>query len=383
MGTRDGQVDVVDHEAIFTAVLDVLPTAVLVLSVNGETARSLVVNRAFAARYDVKPDVAGRPPDELLAPATAALLEAAARRAHHTGEALTYEDVAETDGRPVQATVVPLAGPRGFVVWMADDRREQSIPLESAANVSVAELVEESSRLEEANAELSRSNADLADFAYVASHDLTEPLRMVASHLDFVRARCAAGLDEQAMRSIDFAIEGAERMRALVDALLELAQVTTRPVRVAPVPLEAAVADALADLGGALDEVGARVTVGKLPVVYGDRKTLTTVFANLLANAVKFRSDRPLEIEVSATRADGKWRIAVADNGIGILPEHRAQVFEMFRRLQPRSQHPGTGMGLAICRRVVERHGGEIAVATNEGGGAVFSLTLPAREESS
>jgi signal transduction histidine kinase len=375
MGTCDGRLADVDHQAVSAAVLDALPTVVLVLSVEGETPRCVMANRAFAARYGVEDDVSGRPPDSVLAPATAALLEAAAGRALHTGEPLTYTDVAGVGSPTLDATVAPLPGFPGLVAWTAVERAEP--PSEGS---TMAVLVEESTRLGEANAELSRSNADLADFAYVASHDLTEPLRMVASHLDFVRSRCAESLDDQAMRSIDFAVEGAARMRALVDALLELAQVTTQPVQPVPVPLDRIVADALADLEGAIEEAGAQVVVGELPVVHADRKTLTTVFANVVGNAVKFRSEKPPRIEIRASRTEDAWLVEVLDNGIGIPPEHRSQVFEMFRRLQPRSQHPGTGMGLAICRRVVERHGGRIMVDANDGGGSAFRFTLPIRE---
>ncbi|MDQ3756756.1 MAG: ATP-binding protein [Actinomycetota bacterium] len=353
---------------------DTIETPVLVVSVQGGDCRCVAANRAFAQRYLDGGQVEGKRPAEALPPTTAALLEAAAVRAVDTGNPSTYIDVADLDS-PSEMTVTPLPGTGGLVAWTAVERPLAAGPGHDAA------FDRQAHDMEEANAELSRSNTDLAEFAYVASHDLTEPLRMVASHLDFLRARCGDRLDEQSMRSLAFAVEGAERMRALVDALLELAQVTTQPVMRARVPLAEVVDDVLADLDSVVRGADARISVGELPVVRGDRKTLTSLMGNLVANAVKFRSEARPEVRIEAEHTGQGWCVRVRDNGVGIRAEHRAQIFEMFRRLQPRSKYAGTGIGLAICRRVVERHGGQIAVEPNPEGGSVFAFTLPDTEE--
>jgi signal transduction histidine kinase len=230
----------------------------------------------------------------------------------------------------------------------------------------------------DARRELERSNADLEAFAYVASHDLSEPLRTVAGFVSLLERRYAGALDARAREFIRFAVDGVERMQAMIDDLLLYARAGTIDLRREEVALADVVAAALRDLEGAQARRGASVEVGDLPVVRADPGQLQRVFQNLLANAIKFTAPGIApRVAVSGHRADGTWEIAVADNGIGIDLAQAERVFEMFARLHGRTQYGGTGLGLAISRRIVERHGGRLWFEPNPSGGSVFRLTLP------
>jgi signal transduction histidine kinase len=230
----------------------------------------------------------------------------------------------------------------------------------------------------DARVELERSNADLEAFAYVASHDLSEPLRSVGGFVSLLERRYASSLDARAREFIRFAVEGVERMQAMIDDLLLYAGAGTVDLRRDEVALADVVAAALHDLETAQAERGARVEVGDLPVVRADAGQLQRVFQNLLANAMKFTAPGVApRVAVSGRQADGTWEIAVADNGIGIDPDQAERVFEMFARLHGRARYGGTGLGLAISRRIVERHGGRLWFEPNPSGGSVFRLTLP------
>ena len=225
---------------------------------------------------------------------------------------------------------------------------------------------------------LERSNAELAQFAYVASHDLSEPLRMVSSYLQLLRRRYHGQIDEDADEFIDFAVEGANRMRALIEDLLAYSR-AGRGADPRPVDLNHVMADVLSSLAAAVADARARVQVDPLPIVLGDRVALVQLMQNLVANALKFSSGPGAHVWVSA-QPDGvaTWELAVADDGIGIDPRHRDRVFKMFQRLHDRESFEGTGIGLAICRKLVERQGGRIWAEGRGGGGTVFRFTLPA-----
>lgn len=233
------------------------------------------------------------------------------------------------------------------------------------------------SALELRETEIKRSNAELEQFAYAASHDLQEPLRAVSSYSDLLRRRYGSQLDERAEKYIDNIAAGAARMRALINDLLAYSRITTRGAAFAPVDCEAALGTALANLNTAIGETGATVTHDPLPHVHGDAAQLARIFQNLIANAIKFHGERPPEIHVSAMRETGIWRFSVRDNGIGIETEARERIFRIFQRLHTRGSYPGTGIGLAICARTVERHGGQIWVESEPGQGATFFFTLP------
>jgi PAS domain S-box-containing protein len=225
---------------------------------------------------------------------------------------------------------------------------------------------------------LQASNAELEQFAYVSSHDLQEPLRMVASYTQLLADRYGDKLDGDAKEFIGFAVDGAKRMQHLISDLLEFSRVRTRGEDFRPVALGDLVAGVCKDLEGAVAEAGAVITPEDLPTVQGDAAQLARLFQNLIGNAIKFRDDEPPRIHIGAARDQGEWVVSVSDNGIGIAPEHRDRVFVIFQRLHSRSKFSGTGIGLAIAKRIVERHGGRIWVEPASPKGSTFRFTLPA-----
>lgn len=231
---------------------------------------------------------------------------------------------------------------------------------------------------EEAIKALKRSNEDLKQFAYVASHDLQEPLRMVASYTQLLAERYDGQLDEKAHKFIHYAVDGAARMQTLIRDLLAFSRVETRAKGFKPVDCHRILGIAIANLKTVIDETGTLVTTGDLPNVRADESQLTQVFQNLISNGIKFReaSTTP-RIRVSAERTEDRWRFAVQDNGIGIDSRYTERVFAIFQRLHTRHEYPGTGIGLAICKRIVQRHGGRIWFESSPGKGTTFYFTLP------
>jgi PAS domain S-box-containing protein len=228
----------------------------------------------------------------------------------------------------------------------------------------------------EAEEELRRSNEELERFAYVASHDLQEPLRTVASYVQLLQRRYQAQLGGDAAEFIDFAVGGVRRMQHLIEDLLAFSRVGTRGAPLVPTESEAALRAAMTNLQAAIEEAGATVTHVPLPQVMGDATQLEQVFMNLLGNALKFRGPRPAVIDVTAARQGRYWTFAIRDNGIGIAPEYYDRIFVIFQRLHARDEYSGTGVGLAICKKIVERHGGRIWVESGLGEGTTFSFTL-------
>jgi light-regulated signal transduction histidine kinase (bacteriophytochrome) len=238
--------------------------------------------------------------------------------------------------------------------------------------------------LEARAGDLERSNAELEQFAYVASHDLSEPLRMVSSYLQLLRRRYHGRLDADADEFIDFAVGGAGRMRSLIDDLLTYSRTGRVDRPLAPVATAEVARRVADDLRGPDAGLAPVVRIGELPTVMGDAQQLGQLFQNLIGNALKFvPEDRTPEVSVSAERDDTQWVFAVEDNGIGIDPAHAERIFRMFQRLHSRDEYPGTGIGLAIAKKVVERHGGTISAAPRPEGGSRFSFTLPAVREQS
>lgn len=224
--------------------------------------------------------------------------------------------------------------------------------------------------------ELARSNAELEQFAYVASHDLQEPLRVVTSYLQLLERRCGDQLGEEGGRFIGRTVEGAGRMKILIDDLLTYSRVTTRGKEPEPSSCAEALEDALDNLKVAIKERDARVTRDDLPEVQADGTQLTQLFQNLVGNAVKFGGEEAPRIHVGVERGDGEWAFSVRDNGIGIEPEYAGRIFEVFQRLHTRREYEGTGIGLAVCKKIVERHGGRIRVESKPGEGSTFHFTI-------
>ncbi|HSH60261.1 MAG TPA: ATP-binding protein [Acidimicrobiales bacterium] len=315
----------------------------------------------------------------LVPPGTNDLEEALARVAR--GEPVDhYESMhVRKDGTafPVSLTVSPVRERSDTITGAAIIARDvtESRRLEDA-------LAEAHAELERKNADLERSNADLEQFAYVASHDLSEPLRVIAGYVGLLARRYQDRLDDEANEFIDFAVDGCARLQRLIDDLLaysRVARAVPAPTSVDCAPLLAQVRSSLAVQ---LADSQATVDVGPLPTLTADARGLAILFQNLISNAVKFaRPGVAPRVEVRADRDGAGWRFSVTDNGIGVDPKYQERIFRMFQRLHPRDEYSGTGIGLAIAQRIVDSHGGRIWVENPGHDGSRFCFTIPDAEE--
>jgi PAS domain S-box-containing protein len=246
-----------------------------------------------------------------------------------------------------------------------------------AVNRDITERKQAEDRLKALATELERSNRDLEQFAYVASHDLQEPLRMVASYTQLLAQRYEAQFDDRAKTYIYYAVDGATRMQRLINDLLAFSRVNTQGKPPEPVDAQTVLSEALHNLSAAIAESQALVAHEALPTVRADPSQLRQVFQNLIANGIKFHREGPPQIHVTAHDLGSEWRFAVQDNGIGIDPKYASRLFVLFQRLHTRQEYPGTGIGLAVCKRIVERHGGKIWFESEPGKGTTFYFTLP------
>lgn len=272
------------------------------------------------------------------------------------------------DGRvlSISLTVSPIRDASGKIVGASKIARD------------VTDEVRYQEALREANESLTRSNADLEQFAYSASHDLQEPLRMVATYSEMLQKKFGGKLGPTADQYIDYIVSGAARMEQLLHDLRAFTHVATADADTnEEIDAADAVRNTLAILSAAVEESGASVTCGSLPRVRISRVHLETLFQNLIANAIRYRNGTPPRIHIAAERCDPEWHFSVRDNGIGIDPQYKEQIFGLFKRLHTSTEYPGTGMGLAICQRIVERAGGRIWVESELGRGATFFFTLP------
>ena len=235
-------------------------------------------------------------------------------------------------------------------------------------------------RVIERTLELKRSNEDLEQFAYVASHDLQEPLRMINNYVQLLRQRYKDQLDSNAHDFISFALDGSKRMHQLIHDLLTYSRVGTHGKELVPTGCEQVFADALANLTVAIEESKAVITHDPLPTLKGDEVQLTQLFQNLIGNAVKFHGEAAPKVQVGVIRKDAEWEFTVSDNGIGIAEQDFQRIFIVFQRLHSREKYPGTGIGLSVCKKIVERHGGRIWVESKLGKGTTFHFTMPVAE---
>ena len=238
----------------------------------------------------------------------------------------------------------------------------------------IARRAEELSRY---STELEHANDELKEFAYVASHDLTEPLRTIAGFVQLLKQRYEGQLDESADEFIGFIVDGTERMQALIEGLLSYSRTGRSELVTTRVDLNDTLNRAIGVLAASISKAEAEIEMGELPVVAGDAAQLSRLFENLISNAVKFRADKKPVVKIGAIEKGGAWHLFVSDNGIGIDERHRERIFNVFERLHGAGEYQGTGIGLSICKKVVERHGGRIWVEKTAGGGSTFMFVLP------
>jgi PAS domain S-box-containing protein len=239
------------------------------------------------------------------------------------------------------------------------------------------ELIVAQSNLKENIKKLMISNKELEQFAYVASHDLQEPLRMVSSFTQLLERRYKGRLGDDADDYIDFIVEGVQRMKNLIDDLLAFSRLNTTVREYEPIEMDLFLEDVLINLRASIEETNTKIIYNNLPIINGDPIQINQLLQNLIGNGIKFHDNKPPEIQISAQEQGDNWLFSVKDNGIGIDQKYKEQIFSIFKRLHTRQEYPGTGIGLSICKRIVERHGGEIWVESERGRGSTFYFTIP------
>ncbi len=359
-------------EGRYRGLLEAAPDAMVVVNTGGEIVLlNVQAEKQFGYRRD---ELVGQQVKNIIPEGFAERLIADALRSAEDALAQQIGTGIELSGRrkdgsefPIEIMLSPLEGAEGILVTAAI----RDITARKKAEVQLVNKVEE----------LKRSNEELEQFAYIASHDLQEPLRMVASYTQLLSRRYKGKLDADADEFIAFAVDGANRMQRLIQDLLAYSRVETKGKDLLETASEVALQQALRNLRGAIEESGALVTHDRLPIVLADETQLVQLFQNLVGNAIKYQGPGVPRIEVSAVRNGGdRWLFSVQDNGLGIDPQYFEKIFGMFQRLHKREEFAGTGIGLAICKKIVERHGGRISVESRPGQGSAFSFTLAGSE---
>jgi PAS domain S-box-containing protein len=356
-------------EGRYRGLLEAAPDAMVLVNQGGRIAlTNLQAERQFGFR---RAELVGQPvtiimPDALAAQMIAAILASSESEPGPPQPGAGIELVGRhKDGSdfPIEVMLSPLDSAEGILATVAI----RDISARKAAEAHLLHTV----------AELNRSNQELAQFAYLASHDLQEPLRMVASYTQLLARRYKGRLDSDADEFITFAVDGANRMQRLIQDLLMYSRVGTKGTELVDTSSDEALQQAIDNLQGAIGDSGAVVSHDVMPQVLADQGQLVQLFQNLVGNAIKYQSAGVPRVHVSSARSgDTKWMFAVTDNGIGIEARYFEKIFGMFQRLHRREEFDGTGIGLAICRKIVERHGGSISVDSQLGAGSTFRFTL-------
>ena len=376
-----------ESEARYRGLLEAAPDAMVVVDTGGEIVLlNVQAEKQFGYRRD---ELVGQPVKNIIPEGFAERLVADALRSTEEALAQRIGTGIELSGRrkngtefPIEIMLSPLEGAEGMLVTAAI----RDISTRKAAEAQLLQKVEE----------LKRSNEELGQFAYIASHDLQEPLRMVASYTQLLSRRYKGRLDSDADEFIAFAVDGASRMQRLIQDLLAFSRVGTKGKELCETSSQRALEQALVNLRGAIEDSGALVTHDPLPSVLADETQLVQLFQNLVGNAIKYQGPGVPRVHVSAIQQDGpndgrseirnggrRWLFSVRDNGLGIDPKYFERIFGMFQRLHKREEFAGTGIGLAICRKIAERHGSPITVESQPGQGSTFRFALVEAAESS
>lgn len=358
-------------EALFHGAVEASPSGMLLVDRGGAI---VLINRETERLFGYSREEIVGQPVEILVPEAARAKHPSLRAAFSAQPALRRMGVGRDlkavrkDGSEfsVEVGLNPLESPQG--------------PMVLAAVIDVSDRLEAQRLLERQAEELKRSNAELEEFAYIASHDLQEPLRMVASFTELLAERYGGRLDEKADKYIHYAVDGARRMQMLIRDLLAYSRVGTQGKSVRPTDAHAVLLRVVAQMKLSIEQSAAEITLEQLPTVPADEVQLERLFQNLLGNALKFRSADPPRVHVRADLEGESWAFSVADNGIGISPGEGERIFQMFQRVHERGRYEGSGIGLAIAKRIVERHGGRIWFESEPGKGTTFLFTLPAEE---
>jgi PAS domain S-box-containing protein len=365
---RAAEEHLVQMESRYRGLLEAAPDAMVVVDQRGEIVLlNVQAEKQFGYRRD---ELLGQPVKNIIPQGFAERLIADSLRSAEVALAQQIGTGIELSGRrrngtefPIEIMLSPLKGAEGILVTAAI----RDITARKLAEAHLVHKVEE----------LKRSNEELEQFAYLASHDLQEPLRMVASYTQLLSRRYRGRLDTDADEFIAFAVDGANRMQRLIQDLLVYSRVGTQGGDLRATSSAEALQQALRNLRSAIEESGAVVTSEPLPIVLADEMQLVQLFQNLIGNAVKYQAPGVPRIRVSAVRhGEQRWSFAVEDNGLGIAPQYFEKIFGMFQRLHKREEFAGTGIGLAICKKIVERHGGRISVESSSGNGSTFRFTL-------
>lgn len=366
------------------------PQLNIVTASNAYLDATMTVQENIAGKYifDVFPDNPDDPDADGVSNLEHSLNYVLEHKVPHTMQLQKY-DIRRPDGtfekRVWKPFNMPVLNAKQEVVWVIHQVEDATDLLRMKNELNNRELLAKSNaaiyelnaQLEKRADDLEESNQELERFAYIASHDLQEPLRMVSSFLQLLKKKYQAGLDETAMQYINYAVDGADRMKKLIQDLLEYSRVGVNKDDYSLINLQQLLKYVTSLFKDELNSCGATLKINQLPEIEGRKPQFTQLFQNLISNSIKYKSKEPLHIEIGCTERQKEWEFYITDNGIGIDPKYNEKIFIIFQRLHNRAEYAGTGIGLSICRKIVERHGGKMWVESSLGKGSTFRFTIP------